>query len=977
MSNGVAALFEMGRYKEAIEDARKLATNPAVIGTNLESKNALRLAKSFFYLGQFEEAIEVASKWSESSTDAAKVVSDAQKLLSTGRNTRPDIESRRNLINMPWFRPKEESDAKEYYNVGHDQAVSALAGKYAKIDSERRKDGRWHDLIGDDPSYRTRIPGPKDEENVGMFSGGVADARHLFVTFLDMARGLPKPANEYAQPKVRFVLNDIKAGMLGRALLMFAVLVDVGPLQEKVAKAKVEQKRDLEVELEVVVSTASYLFLGIVMPAHIHARLMAKIDLLLSLPASELGPKIGLYFDSQTWDQTKPLLEYWRGHWRTKTVAEALSEYQDPTDIRAIPMGLEAWDTGDTANGRQFAVVVKEVLGKMSPSAVEDLLKDIPGKTLQEKIETKAKRVGRIGAIGWEGNLVIPCGPELRQVYYKPGSAFLIPPRKLWEKEQPELADAFRNMRTAMAKIEPGDLWDCIIAELDLDMPDVFDLATMIDAREKAIEMVNRTWRTNPVWWEPLCDQTSLNWDPAAQVASLFAQKFVQPPKKPEGITDWLSEFWLRVGLAMHETRGVWKAWAVLEDMGKTLELCATGGHPLELPKTFTRILMSNVPDYTSILLAHTCGSKALDQDADPPATFRSNVMLNTGLWNDYPHAMHATTRIKSYQEYPFYLGTKHITGELWTDPTFTTVAVPLRDEDRDGKYDGLAAWLWRLLLSILAPAKREPAGTLREVQGINLHAWFPALERVLELGYPKHLVCGIIESTVKGAVIEVAAQWPKSSPSNVADSSDSIRSKVDLSPFRQDLKSSAALWAPALGLPIPILPLATAIKRYSIKMDCRDEFSDMPDQLAGMFGGLFGAMGGKANSMSKMMAFMSHHPHWEVLAVFLSKEYPETGEVRSRLLGLKEAKKGGQGGSSKAGPTTTTNEPTRIGDSFQLITVIDWDRPSQKVVIRLDPADAKKMVKQGWHAVLVRTDSWIPFGAPTKLSKDMVGLDG
>lgn len=93
---------------------------------------------------------------------------------------------------LPWYRPRPEPDAREYYNVGHDCAVSVFSR--TRLHQElSNEDGRHFNLIPDVPTD-VPIPGPEDNRTADFFFGGVGDARHLWVSLIDLHRRLAHPA---------------------------------------------------------------------------------------------------------------------------------------------------------------------------------------------------------------------------------------------------------------------------------------------------------------------------------------------------------------------------------------------------------------------------------------------------------------------------------------------------------------------------------------------------------------------------------------------------------------------------------------------------------------------------------------------------------------------------------------------------------------------------------------------------------------
>ncbi|KAI9012219.1 hypothetical protein DFJ74DRAFT_771625 [Hyaloraphidium curvatum] len=692
LSNAVAALFESGR--KAGQDLSPLRT-----------KKALRWAKALFFSGDFRACLDLAS--SLSGAEASKLASDARALESVSPGKPAELQ-RKLLVDKPWFRLQEDTTFRELYTVGHDRAFSAFAGDDLKVPNRDEGEPRGFDPFSDDPESRCPVPGP-DEEPFELFFGGCNDARHMLLSLLDMSRFVEDP-DSYEDPKVHFVLNDVKYPVLARLALMLRILRRLGWLEpgDELLVALIQHVRGLDTE--------------------------------------ELEDYTGLFVDEAMWnsDELARLWDYCVVTNTTYLGAPAKIAYEAQRQ-----KGIE-----------HEAKLFQERFSEFPASFFDKLFASAPGDTMEGEKAAKV-RVHRRGD--------------------KPMSGFLIPTWNLLRFEPKELIEPISLIKRELDKTYH-------IALLDLLDTDGFNVVAVEAARQQALDLVLKHWVSNPVLWESEIEDKGLDWNPASAIVA------PPPEDRADGLLGWAMHWFKQVAEAASACRNVWRVSFVLGDLSQTLEQCRLGGI------SFDRIFMSNVPDYTSSLVAHLCAARTLKRH--PKAYFRYNVLLNNSYWKSRAHALNATTLIQDDSMYPKLLGTRHLSGELYDDLKYAALD-PLAPADLASPAD-VKTWLSRLLLSILAPPMRESRQGFRECCPNSIHAWFRAVEGLLEIGYPKHLLVPIVDLVVAaGQRTELQARWPEESPTPLSLSDPVPARSFDLTPFRADIRAAAASWIPALGLPV------------------------------------------------------------------------------------------------------------------------------------------------------------------------------
>ena len=171
---------------------------------------------------------------------------------------------------MPRFRPALWTGLLEYFAIGHDDAVSGLAGEIVMSDETRCLE---RPCSGVDLRALTA---EEREEGLAFFFGGVGDARHLFATLRDVylqcsrlrsafgasdaaaptsssskggkkgKRGASSSSSSSSSssgggggtssttppPRVSFVMNDIKPHALAQGFVMFAAVLELAEAME-------------------------------------------------------------------------------------------------------------------------------------------------------------------------------------------------------------------------------------------------------------------------------------------------------------------------------------------------------------------------------------------------------------------------------------------------------------------------------------------------------------------------------------------------------------------------------------------------------------------------------------------------------------------------------------------------------------------------------------------------------------------------
>ena len=231
LSNLSAVYYEMGLYTESIDSIESALRIPSA--DELRSKLRLRLIRSLLQAQRYDQADETLHEFSGQLDDAV-----LHSTVSHSR-TMSQISKRQAMskivIQLPRYMPTLISGC-EYYTIGHDDAEAQV---------NRR--------------MMTESSGP-----LSIFFGGIGDARHLFATIITL-RALERETQQLAQRQYHFTINDLKAGVLARDLVLLSLLSDLAEAAEK-------DTEKLEIK-----TTLFLVYIAAVMPVYAYKRLQFSI----------------------------------------------------------------------------------------------------------------------------------------------------------------------------------------------------------------------------------------------------------------------------------------------------------------------------------------------------------------------------------------------------------------------------------------------------------------------------------------------------------------------------------------------------------------------------------------------------------------------------------------------------------------------------------------------------------------------------
>eukprot|EP00979_Chaetoceros_neogracilis_P002717 scaffold441_cov225-Chaetoceros_neogracile.AAC.2 len=260
-------------------------------------------------------------------------------------------------------------------------------------------------------------------------------------------------------------------------------------------------------------------------------------------------------------------------------------------------------------------------------------------------------------------------------------------------------------------------------------------------------------------------------------------------------------------------------------DLGKYIHTNASKRLNAGLPSSFSRMMLSNVPDYVGLLSTFTQLSPLLAKDsAVMPSTLRSNVLLNTGIFNSYDEYVSGTLAMTAEQSARLLrLRILEEKPDVWNHWNRWGV------DERPAQKNPIAfvefkTWLHRLYMMCVLPPPRDITSSVAERRPNTVGLFLHTCKYCIDLGYPVHWITTILDQLLSSSSsnpLTTKALIANQSPSTAMVSEKPKR--YNLSAFRLELENQLSLFMQNGLLPDTILsmtnvPVASE-KMYHLKI--------------------------------------------------------------------------------------------------------------------------------------------------------------
>ncbi|OCH87485.1 hypothetical protein OBBRIDRAFT_837319 [Obba rivulosa] len=783
-SNLSAALFEAGDYaacSRAILRSWKLIQARQQTKPELVIRLATRLAKALShgaragaispknYRKQTEQvkALETAALQQPTTSVNAASYEELTRVwqewrqfeLMFANHAKASKEGLKRLASLPVFTLPPDP-LREYYSIGMDKIIDMFEG--------------W----GPQDKYPIDIDNlPVDRLSQFAFMfGGVGDARHVFGTIAGSCEAFFL-LSEAKRPKLRvhMTLLDIHPATLARDLIMFRLL------------SYLVSDSDLsKLDLWEIHATLMYTYGGVVMPAYCFARLQTAIqELRHSLSKS---PQVfpWLYVASESIPPILEILQQWTTMHTQKPVSGMLEAHKQLDEGGFVGTELFA------ARQAQEDKEINEALDNVTD---EDLLKPGwgAGSTAAEARQFFNEHRADYAAIMYEAANGVAHKKTMRleRPWYKRTKVFFPPPAL--QSRHPGFSEAAKQLKS-------GDRF-------------------ADESLKKIKKHVKRDWVVNVTLLEKEYTDRCLFGFPPLELDALstfgscavFARAHAlggmpRMPGKADQFAYKISECFFN-GVA--DALKIVKDRVMLEFVcgGITEELTkmragVQSTRPASFPTQYTRMWLSNVPDYIHgpmNLAIYVVPSLQPTEEA----AVACNILLNTGSWGGDDDLFHNYTLLRT-KDIPRYLGCNVVqTDVIWTTLTLTSQKLP-RSLSELASHEELFTWLTRVLLCTILPGQsRRPPQNVRMPH--NLVAFTGLLMHLHTVGFPGHWLSEYLKMVLSGSMVTDVAPYKGLFPIPVSEVGRRVKArKIRLDPWVLDFENVIAAASASLPFPLP-----------------------------------------------------------------------------------------------------------------------------------------------------------------------------
>ena len=722
----------------------------------------------------------------------------------------------------------------EYYNFGHDEAESLLRHETIESQSIHLKD-------------------LSDEElsSLSFLFGGVGDARHVMASLFDAHHQyLTLPSPKQDKFRLHMTLNDISAQLLAKDVLVLVLSHEMGRLAEDFETASNER------EPFFLGTVIMYATLGHAMPPCVHEKMVECIKLWFTESTRDnfLEAFPWLYMSEQTWKGILAKMKAWVDPETSyspslPSVQGTLANLNPSQGIDTALEGISAMGASSemmsdmhsmaaaAKESRRLQLIETIKTMELTPEMIDMVKSGLGEDATEEQIrESIADVMSKIS----DDELANPAA--FTDMYVHP-----------FDKQFMEMAHALCPPRAC-----PVDVIGKEVALLCKKPPSNAEEAD--EAIERYEHVIHNTWVVNPIQTDPFyfsflgghAAPDEVN--PVKEFPQFFlhttaVSHMPEPPAKDDTNT-----------FAKSVIRYYWNVGKTLNDLSEkvsleiqlgsiiALEAVANYRESIGLPAVYQRISLSNIPDYVGMLSVFCTVAPLLASKSDSiTPSFRSNCLLNTGIWKTYDDYIFSTVAL-SYKETEAVWGLKVTDEEPSTWGSFTTWERAQIDSDAlPLTHEQLRTWLHRLFLTIVLPPDRDPSSQLREERASSIGLFFTTLSICTkELGFPAHFISSILDDLLKSKTLVTKATLSNDSPAPISSRNNSAKKKYNISAFQAELANQTAMFMQknALGMQVlstKVLPSASA-SLYELKLR---GISPRYDQFswAYHFGGTSGAL--------------------------------------------------------------------------------------------------------------------------------------
>ncbi|TCD63142.1 hypothetical protein EIP91_005901 [Steccherinum ochraceum] len=701
------------------------------------------------------------------------------------RVSRGAAGAKAHLSSLPILR-KSANPGIEYFSIGHDNPMSIIDD--------------WGPDVPD-PMNLKSLP-PSHLSNLSFLFGGVGDARHVFSSIIGLHRAYGRLARDkQSHLNTHLTLLDIHPTALARDLCIF-FLLDELILDESDEEAKTE-----------TLATLFYVFLGVVIPPYCYEKFRGVVRIALAT-LQQSPPKLPawVHVTANAIPSILDALRLWDAEIAGKTTEGMLQNHQEDVaellqhaselihEPITVPQGLDP----DNVDYKALAALSIHVHQTPDEEVIRHLAPRIgpcPGLNVprERKLWLKDAREMMLGAMllasQASGDSADSTPKELKKenswyddmsVYVPPGSLRKRHPAfdELWAKVNARKPGTTGNIKGLVQKArthvlddwKPNPtLFDRVMAESEFYPLTKFKIIGSV---------VTQIFEFNDRFGLA-ASKEDMNDSPCYTTAKVFFTAVANGIKALQG----------RIKLE------VLKGDLIYELASMTLS--ADHHRPEEFPRAYTRMWLSNVPDYTHGLLNMVLFAAPGLEDV-PGAMVAANCLLNSPVWKNDAQFCHQYTLLLPAQV-PKFLGCRLVQAGPHKLTKLSRLPTPL-PLTQLASHDELKTWLCRVLFSTLISGRTSFGQMDRIHTPNNLTAFIVLVLHLHSVGFPSHWLSGFLSSVLANNLVSDVAPYQGDYPTPTSEHSRRVtQRKVNLEPWHADLEHILVTAYDALPFPIAL----------------------------------------------------------------------------------------------------------------------------------------------------------------------------
>ncbi|KAK0206934.1 hypothetical protein DFS33DRAFT_1317984 [Desarmillaria ectypa] len=786
-SNLSAALYETGdyagSYQAILRCAKLLSENPnPLLAAKLSSRlpktltyglrNSTVLLKDYYDSKRFIDHLKLTAGISGEAWEEWERTIDEYDTLVQHVSTA--ITS---FVSLSMARKAARSDL-EYFTIGHDDVMSIIS------DWGLRNKGNTFDLLKVSAERLSRL---------SFIWGGGGDGRHIFGSIIGLSHTfLEMNPEKRKASKIHFTLLDIHPTTIARNLCIFLMINDLVVMRL--------HKQINVIEEAEIKATIFYVWMGVTLPSYCYVRFMNVVkSLLRDLQTSSCQLPHWLHVTKDSIPGIVSSLRYWDTQLSRRTVREMLRRHRQFKNSPVNIPNLNLQDIKAEIDGMTDDEIINfgQVQMQIPPPSEKE--------ARHEWLMGMRIMMFRVLASGNEGRRSSQFSIE--EAWYGITQCFLPPkvlrPRhksfgKLWASISQSPSQILKKQ--ALGHIEETwkpnpSLFDGV-QEVKFDYPSV---------EFNAFEMVERITQFNSRMG--LLQQRKMDDDcPAYSVFEIFL----------DAVVDGLLA--LKDHIKIELLQG---------DISQELMKMTHGidNRPPDFPRMFTRMWLSNVPDYT-----HGPMNMAVfampNLEPEPDASVAANCLLNPSLWKDSGDNLIYNYTLLTGNEFARFFGCHIVASGPWDAIEFSAKPLP-RPLSTLATREELVVWLTRVFITTILPP--EPPNPCKELlcrvrYPNNLVAFFGLLIRLPAIGYPPHWISEYLNTLLADNLITDLVPYRGKFPIPLSEPArrPSCR-RVNLNPWLAEFETITALSYEALPFPVSLRLRRDNINTYEAPLSIKD----------------------------------------------------------------------------------------------------------------------------------------------------------